>query len=163
MTRRQLSLYVPSAQAAAIEGVRAVVDPLQHGLIPAHVTLCRDEELGDMARIKDRLANIPLAPIKLVLGPCPPFFEHGLLLPCVEGEPAFRALREYILGSNNIKDLQPHLTLAHPRNPRSEGNSLALALQLPARLSLVFPVVQWIEQAHATQPWCVRASFPLAL
>jgi hypothetical protein len=43
--RRQLSLYVPEPIATRLEAVRRVLDPVQHALIPAHVTLCRDDEL----------------------------------------------------------------------------------------------------------------------
>ncbi|MEQ1633746.1 MAG: hypothetical protein ABL997_15305 [Planctomycetota bacterium] len=43
--RTQLSLFVPPPHDVLVESVRAVVDPVQHALIPAHVTLCREDEL----------------------------------------------------------------------------------------------------------------------
>ena len=46
MTRRQLTLFVPHAEAAPIEALRATLDPVQHALIAAHVTLCREDELA---------------------------------------------------------------------------------------------------------------------
>jgi hypothetical protein len=50
--RRQLSLYVPRAEGALLEAVRRVLDPVQAGLIPAHVTLCREDELGHVAAME---------------------------------------------------------------------------------------------------------------
>lgn len=159
--RRQLSMYVPSDSAKAIENVRAIVDPMQHSLISAHVTLCKEDELLDFASIQSRLEHIPFAPIALTFGRPVEFFAHGLLLPCIAGEQQFRALREYILGSQNIKDQKPHMTLAHPRNPKSPGNSLAHALRLPATIHLVFPTIRLIEQED-TKPWQVLHVYELA-
>jgi 2'-5' RNA ligase len=45
------------------------------------------------------------------------------------------------------RPLAPHVTLAHPRNPRAPGNSLALALEsLPAPLELRFDSLNLVEQ-----------------
>ena len=46
-TRTQLSLFVPPAQSAQIETLRRLLDPIQAKLIPAHITLCREDELAD--------------------------------------------------------------------------------------------------------------------
>ena len=46
--RRQLTLFLAGEMAAAVEAVRRVVDPEQYRLIPAHVTLCREEENASM-------------------------------------------------------------------------------------------------------------------
>ena len=54
MIRRQLTMFVPEACASAIELVRAVVDPIQKALIFVHVTLCREDELGDLNSIRTR-------------------------------------------------------------------------------------------------------------
>jgi hypothetical protein len=51
--RKQLSMYDPSGAAQDIEAVRKVVDPIQNSLIPAHITLCREDELCDLAKLKD--------------------------------------------------------------------------------------------------------------
>ena len=162
MTRRQLSLYVPVAASKAIEAVRVLVDPVQHRLIPAHVTLCREDELLDLHSVEDRLSTISFAPITLTFGPAEVFFDHGILLPCVSGESAFRALRQTILGRSDIKDQPPHMTLAHPRNPRAPGNSLTAALRLlPGNVTLTFATVHRIEQPQAAQPWRVLATYPL--
>ena len=85
--RRQLSMYAPPPIAAAIDAVRRVVDPTQHGLIPAHLTLCREHELPDLRGVQRRLRRLPLARLELTFGVAVPFSGHGLLLPSVAGEP----------------------------------------------------------------------------
>ena len=45
-SRIQLTLFVPPPNAELIESVRRLVDPIQHQLIPAHVTLCREDEFA---------------------------------------------------------------------------------------------------------------------
>jgi len=158
--RTQLSLYVPAGPAEALEAVRRLVDPVQSNLIPAHVTLCREDELGELSALSWRLGQLRAAPLTLRFGRPEVFFEHGLLLRCVEGEPAFRRLREEVLGSRDLGTLRPHLTLAHPRNPRAPGNSLAAAEGLPADLCITFPTLFLIEQVDGG-PWQVRGRHPL--
>jgi hypothetical protein len=144
--RRQLSLYVPVDSAAGIEAVRALVDPLQHSLIPAHVTLCREDELGDMDAIRERLAGAGMHALRLAFGAPLRFSTHGVLLPCIAGIEQFRELRQALLQSRAIRELSPHITLAHPRNPPCAGDGLALAGALPGELAITFPVMRLIEQ-----------------
>ncbi len=158
--RRQLTLFVPATAAGPLEDVRARVDPVQHRLIAAHVTLCREDDLEDLPEVLARLAAPGPGPLTLTFGPAEAFGGHGLLLPCVAGAAAFRQLREGVLGSARVRDQAPHLTLAHPRNPRAPGNSLAAAAALPAPLTLTFPAVSLIEQAPL-EPWVVVGTSPL--
>ncbi|MBE2186447.1 MAG: hypothetical protein IAE99_06720 [Rhodothermales bacterium] len=44
--RRQLTLFVPPPRAEPIETVWRLVDPVQHRLIAAHVTLARGDGPG---------------------------------------------------------------------------------------------------------------------
>jgi hypothetical protein len=65
-------------------------------------------------------------------------------------------LRARILGPSALP-LAPHVTLAHPRNPKAPGNSLAdVIAQLPAPLELRFDSLNLIEQSHGG-PWRVLA------
>lgn len=148
--RRQLSLYLPGDVAAPIEAVRRVLDPMQHALIPAHVTLCRDEEVA-----RASLAALALSqPLTLVFGRAVLFDGHGILLPCIDGEERFAELRARLLGPGPIRSQTPHITLAHPRNPRAPGNSLDHALTLPPEITVTFPEARLIEQ-EAGEPWRV--------
>jgi 2'-5' RNA ligase len=158
--RKQLSMYVPSDVAKAIEGVRKVVDPIQSSLIPAHITLCREDELYDLSKLKDRLSNIAVKPLTLSFGKPEVFSGHGLLLNCVEGEEEFRFLREYLLISKNIRNQKPHITLAHPRNPKSIGNLLSNTLKLAEIIKITFPTIYLIEQ-EGDGPWQVLERYEL--
>ena len=158
--RKQLSMYVPQDAAREIEAVRSVVDPIQSSLIPAHVTLCREDELDDLAAVQARLRSAPFKPLTLRFGKPVAFSAHGLLLECVEGEGRFRALRQYLLASSPVRDQKPHITLAHPRNPRSRGNSLSNALTLPDVIEVTFASIYLIEQ-EAGKPWQLLDEYEL--
>jgi 2'-5' RNA ligase len=158
--RRQLTLFVPAAEARALEALRARLDPVQRGLIAAHVTLCREDELADLAAVRARLASARLPAPTLTFAAPEVFDGHGLLLRCVEGREAFRGLRERVLGSDAIRDHAPHLTLAHPRNPRAPGNALLATPGLPGRLTVTFREVRLIEQDGA-RPWVELERFAL--
>ena len=161
-TRIQLSLYVPEPVATSLESVRRTLDPVQSSLIPAHVTLCREDELAPMENgtLLSRLADIPMESVTLHFGKPEPFHEHGILLPCIAGDNEFIALREHILGSRFIRRQSPHITLAHPRNPKAEGNCLANARVLPERISVTFTRINFIEQTGIT-PWRVLDTFSI--
>jgi 2'-5' RNA ligase len=159
--RTQLSLYVPAPEAESLATVRRIVDPVQSRLIPPHVTLCRDEDLVGIAPddVRARLAT-GVGPLTLAFGAAERFGGHGLLLPCVAGQAAFRALRALVLGNAAPRDHTPHLTLAHPRNPSAPGNDAAVARALPVPLTITFTRVHWIEQESGA-PWRVRHTFGL--
>lgn len=164
MKRSQLTLFVPEGTNVSIESVRRVVDPVQHRLIPAHVTLCREDELDSFPGWRDRLGSAEPRPFPLTLrfGPAVAFDGHGIMLPCIEGIEKFRNLRRSILGSDVIRDAQPHLTLAHPRNPKSPGNAIEAAYELPMSFEITFDTIRLIEQIDS-QPWKVIETFASSL
>ena len=159
--RRQLSLYVPEPQRIAIDAVRGMLDPVQHRLIPAHVTLCREDEIADIDAdaLAERLAGA--APITLRFGAPERFAGHGVLMPCVDGEPEFHALRQRVLGRRDVRRASPHLTLAHPRNPVAAGNDLANAAALREGITLRFDRVNRIEQSDG-DAWRILETQALA-
>ena len=161
LIRRQLSLYVPEPQRIAIDVVRAVLDPVQHRLIPAHVTLCREDELAaiDESALATRLEGA--SPITLRFGAPERFDGHGLLMPCIAGEPDVHVLRQQALDRNDVRRATPHLTLAHPRNPMAPGNDLANAASLQGGVTLQFDRVHLIEQIDGGV-WRVVHSFALS-
>lgn len=158
--RKQLSMYVPPDAATEIEAVRRAVDPIQSSLIPAHVTLCREDELGDLASVRARLLRAPFGPLTLRFGRPVSFSGHGLQLECVGGGDGFRALREYLLAPGPVRGQRPHITLAHPRNPKSDGNSLDNTTALPAVIEVTFPSVYLIEQ-EGDGPWRLLEEYEL--
>jgi 2'-5' RNA ligase len=161
-TRIQLSLYVPGAAAIKLEAIRQLLDPLQSSLIPAHVTLCREDELASLSKseLQDRLSTPRLKPITLHFGRPESFHGHGILLACTDGEDDFHALRERVLGSTEIRRHRPHITLAHPRNPRSPNNCLSNTSQLAVVTSITFSTVCWIQQ-RGNEPWELIQEFEM--
>jgi len=161
-TRRQLSMYVPSADGVQLESVRKVLDPVQAGLIPAHVTLCREDEIDQLSalEIEARLRSSAVQPVTLCFGRPVIFQGHGVLLPSVAGEQAFHELRTHVLGTTAIRRDAPHITLAHPRNPPPSKSSLADAMGLPDNLSYTFAKIATIEQIGAA-PWRMLQGFTL--
>ena len=162
-TRRQLSMYVPAPDGVQLELVRRALDPVQAALIPAHVTLCRDDEMDRLSAvdIEAGLESSGSIPLTLSFGPPVTFEGHGVLLPCVAGEDDFHRLRAHVLGTAGIRRLIPHITLAHPRNPPAASGRLAGAMGLPASLSYTFSIVGLIEQVGAS-PWRLLREFGLA-
>ena len=160
--RLQLSLFVPSHIGGKIETVRRVVDPVQSALIPAHVTLCREDELAGLGLVdlRMRLDRARHGPLTLQFGPPERFGGHGILLPCTGGTSAFQSLREVVLAARDARPHAPHLTLAHPRNPKAPGNDLGSTATLREGLSITFDEIHLIEQLDDA-PWIVRGTVPL--
>ena len=161
-TRVQLTLFLSGSAAERIEAVRRVLDPVQFKLIPAHVTLCREDELEGLspALLQQRLKSSGIGPLTLGFGFAEEFNTHGVLVPCISGEEKFRALREAVLGTSAIRLQQPHITLAHPRNPKAPGNNPATAIALGSALKARFVSVCRIQQDGGA-PWQVLQRFPL--
>lgn len=160
-SRRQLSLFVPRDAVTDIEAIRRLADPVQSRLIPAHVTLCREDEIGAIG-LPDLQARLGHArgPITLRFGPPERFGGHGILMPCIGGTEEFQSLRDLVLAVRGARPHAPHLTLAHPRNPKLPGNDLRTAAPLRSGLSVTFDAVQLIEQVDDA-PWVVRGTVPL--
>lgn len=153
-------MYLSPKDSEQLESVRKVVDPIQFGLIPAHVTLCREEELDSFNEIEARLKNTSIDCIELEFGKPKIFFEHGIIMECINGLVPFQAFREYLLDTKDIKVQHPHITLAHPRNFKAKGNSL------DNTNSLVFPLRVELDRVHLIEqiginPWNVLAEYKL--
>jgi 2'-5' RNA ligase len=160
--RRQLSLYVPAPVAASLEAARRLFDPVQHRLIPAHVTVCREDEIADLPEsvVQSRLGQAQIGPITLQFGPPEQFSGHGILLNCLGGEGDFHRLRVCLLGTAGIRRQPPHITLAHPRNPKAPGNQLDNIATWPEGFSITFSTLYLIEQIRH-KPWAVLQTFVL--
>ena len=159
MMRIQLSLYITGAIREAIERVRRRVDPVQCSLIPAHVTLCREDELSGVSfdALTTRLAGC--TPLRLTFGDVVAFGGHGIMARCSEGAELYSQLRRSVLGVD-AREAKPHITLAHARNPRAPGNVLdAIDLEFP--LHVVFSKATLIEEEAAGLAWQVIREFPI--
>jgi 2'-5' RNA ligase superfamily protein len=160
MKRSQLTLFILGEIGERIDRIRKIVDPIQAALIAPHLTLCREDELQGItpAMISARLSGQVM--ISLQFGRPEISDGHGLLLRCVSREEQFAQLRRQLLGID-ARPLGPHITLAHPRNPRSVGNSLGVVdLEFP--LEIRFARVTLIEQEIPGQAWTRVTEFALA-
>jgi hypothetical protein len=162
--RRQLTLFVAPEVSVALERIRALVDPVQRGLIAAHVTLCREDELAGLSDIDvdARVRDASHGPLTLTFGRATPFASHGVLLNCIEGQHAFDGLRERLLQSAAIEKRAAHITLAHPRNPKAPVPAMDACATLPNEVTFTFANASLIEQ-RVGEPWRVRRSVALAL
>jgi hypothetical protein len=156
MIRRQVTLFVPREQAAAIEAIRSVVDPIQKRLIPAHVTVCRDEETASLAEEHLYGCARAIPPVSLQFVELEQLGGHGILLNCSHDQGCFDVLRTTLLGSTAVSK-RAHITLAHPRNPRASGNVISeVRIELP--IQITFTEISLIEQRD-DRPWTVLQTF----
>ncbi|MCU0617278.1 MAG: 2'-5' RNA ligase family protein [Gemmatimonadaceae bacterium] len=157
MRRRQLTLFVDEPWRSRLQQLRVALDPVQAALIPAHVTLCRDEEVASVTAetVAHRVASWPHGPLAMSFGAAQRVEGHGVLLRCADGAVGFHALRQWLLQDADARELGAHITLAHPRNPRAAGNTDDALTAVPHALALTFASVALIEQ-HGTAPWTVQ-------
>ena len=157
MVRNQLSMFVRGPKQHEIEQIRQAVDPVQSALIPAHVTVCREDELQGVSVSMLRARLAAQVPITLTFGEAERFGVHGIMLKCVDGAERHAQLRQRVLGQS-ARVAMPHITLAHPRNPMARGNSLdKVGLALP--IMMEFDRIVLIHQDAANEPWHVLEEF----
>ena len=147
-----------------IEKVRAAFNPIQHQLIAAHVTLCREDEIKPLATVLSNLKTITLSePIRIDFGPIERFeYGKGLLLPAKADNKAFDELRKMVL-----KDViefprmhLPHVTLIHPRNATCTDELFDQIKQYQFPTELYFNQISLIEQENGGK-WLVLEQFAI--
>jgi 2'-5' RNA ligase len=143
--RRQLSLFLPVSERAVVESTRRRLDPLQHSIVPAHVTLCRDSEVEPWHQLRNSLESLTDVDITLSFGSPTRLPDGCVLLPVVGSTSSYDHLRRMILG-DHCKKHTPHITLLHPRNAHGRVDDL-LALSTAAFPTRVqFTEISAIEQ-----------------
>lgn len=147
--RRQLTLFVNPRDSEIIEEIRRKYNPVQYGLIAAHVTLCREGELPAVAVLQQHLDNSSHKAIRIEFG-SPEKFDHGkgLLLPATGANNDFHHLRSAILQKfvETPRLHQPHITLIHPRNGTCTQEAFDLILQYKLPGQIRFDRITLIEQ-----------------
>lgn len=126
--RRQLTLIVAPDQHAALDRVRQRLDPKQYAIVPAHVTLCRDEELVPWPEIHRRLERLVPFSIRMPFGEPRRLADGCILLRLTDGMEPYQELRNSILGAP-APHHGPHLTLLHPRNAAAVESDLGRLAQ----------------------------------
>ncbi len=161
-SRQQVTLFVPDPARSLLEAIRMRLDPVQYRLIPAHVTLCRENELAALpyTGFEALRGAAQHAPLTLHFGPPEVFDGHGVLLPCIAGGSHFHRLRVAILGTEDLPPHRAHITLAHPRNPRAPGNLPSTYASLTTPFTITLSRLSLVEQ-HGSAPWQVRRAIDL--
>lgn len=161
--RRQLTLFVDQEDAIEIEAVRRKFNPIQYELINSHVTLCREDEIENMAAVLANLKKLNSAPITLRFGP-PIRFEHskGVLMPALDYNEAFLQLRVQVSEglNSNLGRQQPHITLLHPGNSACTDEIFEAIRQYHLPVVLTFTSISLIEQVNNGQ-WNILQNYPL--
>jgi hypothetical protein len=149
--RRQLTLFLPPEQRAVVEPFRQRLDPRQHALIPAHVTLCRDDELADWPTLERRLSDLGAFSLTLRFG-APQVLPGGcILLRPTHGAEQYQELRRFLLGSS-APIHGAHVTLLHPRHATGATPDLTEIATALAGLTATIRTIALIEQ-HDSNPW----------
>lgn len=157
MERKQLTLFINDED---IENIRAKFNPIQHTLIAAHVTLCRENEIEDLPKVIRNIKNLVVhQPLHLTFTEVERFEDgRGVLIPGSHDNNEFHHLRRQILNSSNIH--QPHITLMHPRNSTCNDaifEEIKLK-QLPKKID--FYKISLISQIDGGK-WQILQEFPL--
>ena len=159
-TRKQLTLFIEESNEN-IEKIRAEFNPEQFDLIPAHVTLCREDEIEPVKKIIDRIKSINLKkPIRIEFKGAERFADgNGVLIPAKTENSEFIELRETILGRNkNLKEQFPHITLMHPRNSKCNDEIFEEILNRDLPTELEFKKISLIEQNNGGK-WKILTEF----
>lgn len=158
--RRQLSLFLPSAQRAVVEPIRQRLDPRQHALIPAHVTLCRDDELADWPAVERRLSSLQAFSLTLRFGAPQALPDGCILLRPMQGAAQYQALRRSLLGPT-APIHGAHLTLLHPSHATGTPPDVAELATVLSDFVTTFSSIALIEQ-RGSAPWQLLREYPHA-
>ncbi len=158
--RRQLTLFLPPEQQAVIEPIRLKLDPRQHAIIQAHVTLCRDEDLDHWPEHHQHLASLEPFSLTMRFGG-PEIMPDGcVLLRPTQGAEQYQTLRQKILGSS-ARAHGAHITLLHPRSSNGITYDLENIARATAGLEVTFHTICLIEQLGSSA-WRVRQQYGAA-
>lgn len=147
--RKQLTLFIEESNEN-IEKIRGKFNPEQYNLINCHITLCREDEIDPIEKIIERIKAINLKkPIRIELNGVERFANgNGVFLPATENNIEFIELRETILGTKQIKEQFPHVTLMHPRNSTCNEKIFSEIKKYVFPTELFFHKISLIEQKN---------------
>lgn len=92
--RRQLTLFVEQKDAEQIELIRQEFNPRQFEIIKAHVTLCREDEILNLEKVKSNLFFLKQTGLNIEFGKIERFDNgKGLFLPATNNNEEFDDLR----------------------------------------------------------------------
>ena len=158
--RYQLTLFIKQSNEI-IESIRAEFNPIQHSLIPAHVTLCREDEIEEIDKIIERIKSINYKkPFRIRFKSVKRFADgKGALIPATDRNIEFKELRMSVLGQAKLRKEQfPHITLMHPRNSTCTDEIFEKIKKQELPTELLFDKINLIEQRNGGK-WKVIKEF----
>lgn len=156
----QLSLFVAEPERSVIDEVRKKYDPRQHANIPAHVTLCRDNEVDDWCRLKRKLAEFSEASLQFIIDEVEELSDRCILMRLRPPATSFHELREHLLG-NDCSSTIPHITLLHPKN--AQGNSPLERIRNETLPTVVhFSEINLIIRTESGV-WRMKSTYPIGI
>jgi 2'-5' RNA ligase len=161
--RLQLTLFIDEQQQAIIEKIRMQFNPVQYGLIKAHVTLCREDELEQMDKVMLNLTMLNFKSISINFGKPVRFSDgKGVLLPVIGNNNNFHQLRTAVLQGviKNPRHHQTHITLLHPRNATCTDAIFEQIVQEEFPGKINFKRISLIEQVMENK-WQLLKEFEL--
>lgn len=155
--RKQLTLFIENE---IIERVRVKFNPIQHDIISAHVTLCREDELKDLETVIANIKSLKLNKQLQITFKDVERFENGkgVFIPANNMNNDFHNLRNAILTSPR-KHL-PHVTLMHPRNSTCSDAIFEEIKSYNLPTILFFTKISLIEQKDGAK-WKILEEFSL--
>ena len=113
--RWQLSIFLTQVEVKNIEGIRSKYNPIQHDLIPAHITLARETEFLPDQQFLRKFKEVEFPRFQVGLGKAERFSEgKGVFIPIRDPEHKLTKLRALLRIQST--DFSPHITIMHPRN-----------------------------------------------
>ena len=141
--------------------MRQRLDPLQHAIISAHVTFCRDSGVCGWQALSEPLVTRGGFSITLQFGELQVLPDGCSLLHPARGAGQYQRLRQSILGAA-ARVHGAHVTLLHPRNATGITCYLAQIAPVPAGLAATFRSMALVEQ-RGSGPWLVRREYGTAV
>lgn len=161
--RRQLTLFVSESESSEIEKCREQYNLDQFKLIKAHITLCREDELEQLEKIKANLNKMCFNSFDIELGKPIRFSNHeGVLIPVVGNEVLFQNLRAEVLkGIIEIpRNQKPHITIMHPKNSSCDNQLFETISKIEFPNKLRFNKINLIEQILG-ESWSILEEYNL--
>ena len=161
--RRQLTLFLGPKDTEIIEKIRKTYNPAQYELIKAHVTLCREDEIENLEKVKSNLIALDYQEFEIEFGKIGRFENSkGIFLPAKVKHEAFDNLRKLIL--NGIiaepRTQEPHITLLHPRNSTCTDEIFDEVVKMDLPSKFTFNKISLIEQ-EADGTWRILEEYNL--
>ena len=147
-----------------IEKIRAEFNPVQFKLIPAHVTLCRENEIEHIEKVIENIKSLSLDnPLRIEFDKVEGFDNgKGLFIPAKKLNDGFIELRKSILkGLIEFPVVHhPHITLMHPRNSTCTDQIFSEIIKYNLPTEFNFDTISLIEQSSGG-PWKIKNQFPI--